>query len=131
MSELKVSPGAITHIREIIVSRAIAWPVVMADWNTGPADVTRGSSGDVLWEREPASWRIWVHDMDKFYALMVTPEQRAQLTKGTEKLSGLRFRVRGKPDNPALFGCTLDLVADKLTVREDSVDLFFPQGKKR
>lgn len=123
MSELKVSPEAIIHIKETIALRAITWPVVMVYWSSGLGDVTRGPSGEVLWEREPDSWKVWVHDMAMFYELLVTPEQRAHLAKGTEEFSGLRFRVRGRPENPALFRCTLDFVADKLTVRDDAIHI--------
>ena len=120
MSELKVSPGAILHIQSLIASQAIERPQVNVRWMAGPADVTRGQEEKVLWEREPASWSVSLSDDAKFYALMVTPEHRAKWTQGTEEISGLRFRALGKPENPALFGCTLDFVANKLVVREDS-----------
>ena len=131
MSELKVSPGAKIRIQSLIVSQAIGRPVVNVHWTAGPADVTRSLTGVVVWEREPARWSVSLRDEAEFYALMASPEHRAHWTKGTEEISGLRFRALGRPENPALFGCTLDLVADKLTVREDAVDLFFPQGKKQ
>ena len=117
------------HIQSLIVSQAIGKPVVDVRWTAGPADVTRSLTGEVLWEREPTRWSVSLRDEAKFYALMATPEHGAEWTKGTEEISGLRFRALGKPDNPALFGCTIDFVAEKLIVREVSERLSFPRVK--
>lgn len=95
----------------------------MVDWSPAPGDVTRDPAREVLWELELASWKVWVDNMPKFYDLAVSPDQRAHLTKGTEEFFGLRFRVWGRPENPALFRCTLDFVTDKLTVRDDFIHL--------
>lgn len=48
----------------------------MVDWSPAPGDVTRDPAREVLWERELASWKVWVHNMPKFYDLAVSPDQR-------------------------------------------------------
>ncbi|KQU80389.1 hypothetical protein ASC98_17465 [Rhizobacter sp. Root1238] len=90
----------------MIEAEAMAEPVVLVAWDKGSAELSRGPSGEAIWERGPKGWVVAVADLAVIGSHGVP----------TIELDGLTFQLALVPDGPNLDGCELRLNGGSLAI---------------
>lgn len=111
MAQLKVSAAAIAHIRAMIKVEELVRPIVVVGWNSGSADLKRGSAGEVQWERGAPGWLVSILDVSELEAWDLP----------VIELHGLNFSFFGRSGDPSLEEHSLEFEAGELLVKPAAI----------
>jgi hypothetical protein len=91
----------------------MARPMVTAGWAKGDADLRRGPSGEVIWERGEWDWFAGVIDFGQA-GLEGHPPPNFEA-------HGFEFYLSGPPEAPLLEGCTMDAEGHYLVILNEAI----------
>ena len=110
---LRVTPQALTQLRQLAAEAGCKRPIVVVIWVPAQKEVTRGPRGEVIWTQErDAHWSVSVTDWDA-----LTWADGLEVQVPTSIIEGLEFYFARSATQPVLAERVLGLANGDFVVR--------------